>query len=91
MRFTIAPPGTGQCAGLGTRSIYVPLTIEPIPGGTSTPTNFVVFQGYAIFRITGFTPNQSNPNTVWGNAISPLYHSLEKVTFGLQPRLVPWN
>jgi hypothetical protein len=91
LRFTVQPTGSGTCTGLGSRSIDVPLKIELPPGGNSTPTNFVVFQGYAIFRISDFTPNINNPNTVWGYAISPLYQSLEEVTFGLRPRLVPWN
>jgi len=89
LRFTVQPTGSGTCTGMGPHSIDIPLSIEPPPGGTSTPTNFVVFQGYAIFRISGFTPNASNPNTVWGYAISPLYHDLSQMTFGLQPRLVP--
>jgi hypothetical protein len=91
LRFTVQPTGSNPCTDMGPHSIDVPLTIEAPPGGTSIPTNFVVFQGYAIFRISGFTPNASNPNTVWGYAISPLYQSLSQVTFGLQPRLVPWN
>jgi hypothetical protein len=73
------------CSGV-THSVDVPLTIAPPPSGSSTPTNFVVFQGYAIFRIINM-----DANTVWGRAISPLYQSLSQITYGLQPRLVPWN
>ncbi len=90
LRFTVVP-SSGSCTGLTTRTIEVPLSVEPPPGGTSIPTKFVVFQGYAVFRISGFTPNPSNPNTVWGYAISPLYQSLSQITYGLEARLVPWN
>ncbi len=86
LRFTVAPPNSGSCAGLGTRTLDVPLSIEAPPGGTSIPTKFVVFQGYAVFRIS-----YMDANTIKGYSIGPLYQHLSDIIFGMTPRLIPWN
>lgn len=85
LRFTIGPDTCNGTGSVPQSIVDIPLSIisAPITGGT--PDSFVIIQGYALFRISG-----SDANDVYGYAISPLYESLDKVSSGLRPRLVPW-
>jgi hypothetical protein len=68
-----------------THIVDIPLEVQ-LPAPNATPDKFVVIQGYAVFRISGH-----DANDVWAYAISPLYERYEDITYGLRPRLVPWQ
>ena len=69
----------------------IPIVIAPLALG-GTPNKFVIIQGYALFEVTRYyPPNSGNPNTVYGESISPLYESYSDIKVGLRPRLVPWQ
>jgi hypothetical protein len=85
LRFAIGGPGTNGCS-VPPHTVDIPLSITTAPTTGATPDSFVVVQGYALMRIS-----DSDANDVWGYAISPLYESLDQITVGLRPRLVPWN
>jgi hypothetical protein len=68
-----------------THIVDIPLEVQ-LPAPNATPDKFVVIQGYAVFRISGH-----DANDVWAYAISPLYEHYEDITYGLRPRLVPWQ
>ncbi len=77
--------------GVPTYQEDIPLQILA-PAPTATPDKFVFVQGYALFQVTRYDPpNSGNPNTVFAQAISPLYQSYYSMTVGLRSRLMPWN
>ncbi len=93
LRFTVDASACGPA-----RSVDIPLEITP--GGVGAPgiTDYVVVQGYAVFRISCINETSSTdpmkncgPNDVWGYAISPLYYDFNDIKHGLNPRLVPWQ
>jgi hypothetical protein len=84
LRLTVGPK---TCSGktVPARTVDIPLEVQP-PAPTATPDKFVVIQGYAVFRVS-----RHDANDVWAYAISPLYERYEDITYGLRPRLVPWQ
>jgi hypothetical protein len=84
LQLTVGPKSCGGQTVPG-HIVSIPIEFQP-PAPTATPDKFVVVQGYAVFRIT-----RSDANDVWAYAISPLYSKYEDITYGLRPRLVPWN
>jgi Flp pilus assembly protein TadG len=92
LRITVGGSSTSPtCSGIPSHTEDIPLKIlAPQPGGT--PDKFVFIQGYTLFRVTRYDPpNSGNPNTVFAQAISPLYPSFSDIKVGLRARLVPWN
>ena len=85
MRFTIAQ---FTCNGITVPQsvVDIPLTVITDPVTNGTPDSFVIIQGYALFRISGW-----DSNDVFGYAVSGLLQNLDDVTAGLRARLVPWN
>lgn len=92
LRFTIGGSSTTpSCSPMPQHTEDIEIRIlQSAPN--ATPKKFVFTQGYAVFRVTRYDPpNSGNPNTVFGQAVSPLYQNFTDITVGLQPRLVPWN
>ena len=84
LRLTVGPKScSGQTVPIHT--VDIPLEIQP-PAPTAIPDKFVVIQGYAVFRVS-----RHDANDVWAYAISPLYEQYQDITYGLRPRLVPWD
>jgi len=88
LRFTVG--GSSSCNPFPTHTVEIPIDVVA-PPTNAVPDRFVFIQGYALFRVTRVEPNVNNPNTVYGQSIGPLVSSLEQITYGLRPRLVPWN
>jgi hypothetical protein len=84
LRLTVGPRSCGGQT-IPVHTVDIPLEVQP-PAPSVTPDKFVVIQGYSVFRIS-----RSDANDVWAYAISPLYERYEDITYGLRPRLVPWN
>jgi hypothetical protein len=78
VRFTVGPAAGPQ------HSVDVIVNVHtPRPGGT--PTNFVIVQGFAPFRVS-----YVDANTIGAYAIGPIVPDLTDAITGLQARLVSW-
>ncbi len=65
-------------------TVDMPITI--VAPQSKTTNNYIIVQGYALFRIS-----KTDANDVFGYAVSPLYTDYSLLPAGTQSRLVPWN
>jgi hypothetical protein len=89
LRFTVGG-SSSNCSPFPTHVVEIPIDVVA-PPTNATPDKFVFIQGYALFRVTRVEPNVNSPNTVYAQSVGPLVSSLTEITYGLRPRLVPWN
>jgi hypothetical protein len=85
LRLTVSPPA--GCPISTTHSVDLPLEItDQGAGSLAGNAQYVYIQGFASFQITLIKGGE-----VDAKCISPLVPTLDQVTVGMRPRLVPWN
>ncbi len=95
---TSSPQGqaTGDyllCIRHGDNSHYTTVTVKlRSPWQDPPAASYVVVQGYANVMITRYGPNPSNPNTVFGQIVSPIVPSFAALDpQGRMVRLMDWR
>lgn len=81
-------PLTVSSAGMDSQTFNLYVLVRE---DDTTSTDYVVILGYAAIEVMEYLPNATNPNSVRARVISELWDDPSELTYGLRPRLIPWN